>query len=604
MWSRLRQLVTAHRVASVVGLGCVLLCIALVVRPTFSRLDLYGVHDWDEFTAHRFFTVKALRELGQPPWWMPYACGGFSEWGSVTGASNLVSPFLPAYLLLELRQALRVELVGSLLLSAAGTWLFAGELTRSAAARTFACLLFVANGRFALQAATGHLWHLEYCYTPWVFFAFERMLAQRRVATGPLLLGSSAFAAMVYACGIYPLPHTAVLLAVYASTRAVLERRAAPLLALLALALVSVGLSAPKLFAMIVEFGERPRLVASTESIGLGTLWQALVARGQSPSARPAPTPQWGWHEYGMYIGWAPALLVALGVLWWGTRRESALKLTGAVGLLLGLGAFHELAPWTLLHQVSLFRSHHVPTRWLYPALLCWAVAAAASLGRALEKLPKPRAVEVALLAACLLMAVDVGSEASAPMQRAFLLPLREPAPAASFYQLARVPRRLQYERRDYAPEALPAVMAGTGVLECTLHMSLNIWSPRGEDGRPAAMGARGRGTTGYRGEAYTASGAGMASIESFTPNEVVVAVRGARPGDRLVLNQNFDAGWRADGRETAPYRGAISAEVVAPEGRVTFRFRPRGLSEGIVALGLTLLAVAAHAWRRRRLAT
>ncbi len=591
-----------ERAAAVVGAAVVLLCIAIALRPTFEQLDLYGGHDWDEFSAHRLFTVKALLQFGQLPLWMPYACGGFSEWGSVTGASNLVSPFLPAYLLLELRQALRVELLGSLLISAAGTWLFAGEFTRSAAARTFACLVFVANGRFALQAATGHLWHLEYCYTPWVFWAFERMLApERGVAWRPLCVGAGAFAAMVYACGIYPLPQTALLLGVYALGRAALMKRVQPLLALGAIYLLSVALSAPKLLPMLVEFGERPRLVASTEAIGLGTLWQALVASGQTPSSRPAPIPQWGWHEYGMYIGWAPALLVLLGVLWWGPRRDAALKLAGLAGLLLGLGAFHELAPWSLLHQVGPFRSQHVPTRWLYPALLCWGVAAAASFGRSVQPLGIRRDLELVLLAGCVLIAVDIGREASLPMESAFWMRLRAPTPASSFEQLERVPRRLQYERGDYAPAALPAVLAGTGVIECTLHMSLNIWSPKGEDGRPAAMGARGRGATGYRGEAFTASGQGVARVVSFTPNEVVVDVSGARVGDRLVLNQNFDPGWSIDGKTAESYRAALATEVTAPSGQYTFRFWPRGLTAGLAVLGVTLASLAAQLWRKRR---
>src|SRR5204862_1702422 len=106
-------------------------------------------------------------------------------------------PFLPCYPLPALRHARGVAVLGTLLISALGTWLLAGQFTRSAAARTFACLVFVANGRFALQAATGHLWHLQYCYLPWVFWAFERLLAERRLALGPLCVGGAAFASMV-----------------------------------------------------------------------------------------------------------------------------------------------------------------------------------------------------------------------------------------------------------------------------------------------------------------------------------------------------------------------------------------------------------------------
>ena len=593
-----------ERAAGGVGFGCVLLCIAIALRPVFHDLEAYGGHDWDEMSAHRLLTVKALLQFGQLPLWMPYACGGFSEWGNVQGASNLVSPFLPFYLLLELRHALRVELVGTLLLSAWGTWLFAGEFTRSAAARTFACLVFVANGRFALQAATGHMWHSQYCYLPWAFWAFERLLAERRLALRPLCVGAGALASMVYAGGIYPLPHAALLLSVYALLRAALERVWRPLFALAALGVVSVGLAAPKLFAVALDFGERPRLVPSTEAIDWAILWQALVAPDQTPSARPIAIPQWGWHEYGLYIGWAPALLLGLGVLWWAPRRDVALKLTGGVALVLGFGAFGSRAPWTLLHQVGLFRSQHVPTRWLYPALLLLGVATAAAFGRSMVRLAWRRNLDLALLGGCLLLAVDIGGEASVALEHAFWMHARPLRAAPAFEQLERAPRGLQYQRRDYAPEAVPAVLAGIGVLQCTMHAGLNIWAPKAANGRPFGMGARGRDGAGYRGEAFLSSGVGTARLVRFSPNELVVEVAGAQVGERLVINQNFDPGWRVDGRATEAEHDALAAVLTAPSGRLTFRFWPRGLSAGLAALVLTVAGVALSYWRRAKAAT
>lgn len=588
------------RAANWVGFGAVLLCIAIALRPVLNDLSLYGGHDWDESSAHRLLTVQALLQHRQLPLWMPYACGGFSEWGNVQGASNLVSPFLPFYLLLELRHALRVELVGTALISALGTWLLAGQFTRSPAARTLACLVFVANGRFALQATTGHLWHLQYCYLPWVFWAFERLLTERRLSLGALCTGGVAFALLVYTGGIYPLPHAVVLLGVYAAARALLDKSWQPLLRLLQLGALSVGLAAPKLFAVVLDFGERPRLVASTEAIDFAILWQALVAPGQTPGTGPIEVPQWGWHEYGTYIGWAPALLVLLGALWWGPRRELALKLTGVVALVLGFGAFHELAPWTLLHRVGLFRSQHVPTRWLYPALLLLGVAAAAAFGRSLSRVRQRRNLELVLLGGCLVVAVDIGQESSLSLARAFWMRARQVDVAPAFVQLERAPRRLQYQRRDYAPEALPAMLAGVGVLQCTMHASLNVWAPKAANRRPFGMGARGREASDYRGEAFTSSGIGSAKVVAFSPNEVVVDVVGARAGDRLVINQNFDPGWHLDGRATEPYREALAGALPTSRGRFTFRFWPRGLTAGLVALMLTLAALGLVHWRRR----
>ena len=588
------------RAAACLGIGCVLSCIAITVWPVFLDLDLYGGHDWDEMSAQRLLTVKALLEFGQAPLWMPYACGGYSAWGNVQGATNLVSPFLPAYLLLDLREALRVELVGTLLISALGTWLLAGEFTRSVAARTFACLVFVVNGRWALQAATGHLWHLQYCYLPWIFWAFERLLRERRLALRPLCIGASAFAALVYTGAIYPLPHAALLLGVYAAIRAIVERDHRPLAALAALGALAVGLSAPKLFAVAIDFVERPRLVSSPEAIDYRILWTALVHRGQMPGSEPIAVPLWGWHEYGMYIGWAPTLLVFSAAIFGPPRGDWALKLTGAIALMLGFGAFHSFAPWTLLHEVGPFRSQHVPTRWLYPAMLLLGVSAAAAFGHGITRFSKGRRLDFVLLAGCFVLAVDIGAEASSPLRHAFWMRAPQIDQAPAFEQREQVPPSLQYERRDYAPEAVPAMLAGTGVLECsTMHPSLNKWAPRDENGRPQGMGARGRESAEYRGEVFTSSGVGTAKVVAFSPNEVVVDVVDARPHDRLILNQNFDPGWSVEGRPTESYRDAIATELLVPTVHLTFRFWPRGLSAGLGVFALTLAALALIHYRR-----
>jgi hypothetical protein len=305
-----------------------------------------------------------------------------------------------------------------------------------------------------------------------------------------------------------------------------------------------------------------------------------------------------------MYIGWPAALLIVIGALWWEPPRALSLKVAGIVALALGFGAFHELSPWSLLHQVSLFRSQHVPTRWLYPAMLLFGVAAAAGLGSLLSRVPWRRNAELSCLAGCLLLAIDIGRESSIPMQRAFWMQPRNVASAPAFEQVERVPRQLQYQRRDYAPEAVPAMLAGIGVLQCTMHASLNIWAPKGADGRPIGMGARGSDGKQYAGEAYTESGTGTARITSFSPNRVEVEVRGARVGERLILNQNFDPGWSVAGRAAVPYRSAIATPLSASTGRVTFSFWPRGLTLGLITLILTLSGPGALYWRRARAAT
>jgi hypothetical protein len=154
------------------------------------------------------------------------------------------------------------------------------------------------------------------------------------------------------------------------------------------------------------------------------------------------------------------------------------------------------------------------------------------------------------------------------------------PVAAARQYHMERdVPPELRYEVGDYAPPALPATLAGIGVINCTLHPGLNIFAPIPTvtpGGRPIGLGALGRDEQAYRGEVHTASGKGTASVAAFSPNRVDVTIASAEVGDLLVLNQNWDAGWTANGARTVAYRDTVAIPIAKSDERVTFRYRPR----------------------------
>src|SRR5262249_37273651 len=148
--------------------------------------------------------------------------------------------------------ALRVEVVGMAVVGALGAYAFAACFSRSHAARALVVVLWAVNGRWALQTAAGHTWQLAYAVMPGCFFFYERapergLLPARGASAGAAI----SLAMLVYAGGIYPLPHTALTLALYATVLAASERSTRPLRALAICAALGVGLAAPKLFPII-----------------------------------------------------------------------------------------------------------------------------------------------------------------------------------------------------------------------------------------------------------------------------------------------------------------------------------------------------------------
>ncbi len=283
--------------------------VALVVGPWFSNVSTFGFHDWDAQTAHRELVRQTLLRYHQFPGWDPFACGGFPAWGYVESDTIVVSPFLPFYLALPMALALRVEVLGMAVLGAFGTYLAASRFTKNEAPRALVVALWALDGRWGLQTAAGPTWHLAYAYLPWCLYFFERARAVDRKVFD--LAGLAvAIALLVYGGGIYPLPHTVLALGLYASCLAIADKSLRPLTTLAAAGALAIGLAAPKLFPLIDGFGKAPRLIPSTETLDLGAFWTMLTSRDQGFGSRPARVAPYGWHEWGLYISTAGALVL------------------------------------------------------------------------------------------------------------------------------------------------------------------------------------------------------------------------------------------------------------------------------------------------------
>jgi hypothetical protein len=76
------------------------------------------------------------------------------------------------------------------------------------------------------------------------------------------------------------------------------------------------------------------------------------------------------------------------------------------------------------------------------------------------------------------------------------------------------------------------------------------------------------------------------------------VEVHGARAGERVVLNQNWDPGWRASVGRAENWKDTVSEVLPGGEETIVFRYRPPTFWPGVCVL---LLTCAAIVWRWRR---
>jgi hypothetical protein len=571
----------ALRGASVVLAWAILLGSLLhVLGPMLRDFSTYGFHDWDVASAYRYITVLSWREYGEGPWWHPFLCGGVPAFGYVEGATNLISPFLPVYLLFDIRTAIRVEVVVQAVFAMAGAYLLASRFTKSAALSALLAALFVLNGRYAFQVASGHTWHLGYSLMPWAFYLFDRAHVSGRVLAAAW--SGVAIALQCYLGAIYPLPHTALFLSVYALLLALVRLELRPLLMLAVAGSTAFGLAAPKLLAVLDHMRDLPRLIESKEVIGVKELFVMLLAPEQRFNERPVPVPAYNWHEWGIYVGAGGVLVLVTALLFARGPRENLFKLLGFACLLLGFGAFHPASPWALLHELPIFASQHVPSRFHVPMLLFFGVAFVGFAGRAVdawtERRPK---LALFLLVPLSLFAWDMARYSRIPMEQAFWMRAPEQVPRRTMFDHRRLPP-VQYLRRDWAAPILLSMFANTGVIRC-YGVDPNF-----------VPGALPSDLPRYPGLAYVAQGSGSAKVVEWTPNRAVIEVRGATPGALLVYNMNHDPSFRANGEPALEWNGVNAKRIESVNERVEFSYFPRTLRYSWLLPLLTMVTLGA----------
>jgi len=595
-----RGAILASRVVAVLAVPAMIL---LVVSPLLAHPWTFGQHNWDQMNTQREVVVKTLLRFHQFPFWDPYECGGHPAWGSLESDPIVVSPWLPVYLLAPLPVAIRVEIIASALWGAAGCWMLASRFTRSVALRALLAIVVAVNSRWALQLAAGHTWHLLYAFLPWTLYLFDRAI-DRDAPAGrsrrDIVLAAVCIAMMVYGDAIYPVPHTAFLLAVYAAILARATRSWRPLRTLAAVGAIAMGLSAPKLLPLYEQLQRYPRHIGSEEAIWPQDILKVLTSRVGDYLATTSFT-NGMWHEWGLYLGWLGLGLLVAGVAASRGPRERALGWAAFVMVLFVIGGFHQLTPWRLFHLLPLFKSQHVPSRWLYPAVLAFACVAVSGGERWLARAGERRAfLEVALGFTAVVVALDMGLVARMPLAQSFVNPasaMNDQTPP--FHIVHRLPPLDGYQVCGWDVATLPGVYGNVGTMECNTDNGLQIMQ-RDEEGRMPGVGAWGEDDAEYRGEVYVAEGGGTARVVSWTPNDVEVRVDGARPGDRLVLNQNWDPEWAADGVPAVAYRDAVAAVLRAPDQTVHFRYWPRPLGWGLALFAATAGLVALWLLRAR----
>ncbi len=571
----------------------ILLALALVyISPVLSEIRNIGVSDWDSQLFYHAAPLRSILDYGQFPLWSPYFCGG-SPFLASPEISFLAPPFI---FVLIFGEVVGVKLIIAFY-TIAGMWgmYYLARVMKFGRFSSFLPpVVYIMSSWWGLRISEGHTGFLPFALLPFVAAFYIRAMEERRWIR-PIIPGAAFLAWMILAGGVYPFTVSSIFLFFFCVLSIIARRSLRPALLLAVMVGLTFLLSAVKSVPQYEFVSAYPRSTSAVEFHSGEILKDSLFSRNQRVTTQDASFYRgadesteeylrgfwggqrpWGWQEYGAFVGMAAFALYLLGFVF--VRRIWVWLSMSFIALLLSMGEFSPVNIWAFLRKLPVFSSLHGPSRIAPLFVFSLAVVAGYALTRleegGLKKLRLPRPAVIALV---LIVLLEIMTVSMPVLKDAFIEPPYDITPGGEFaHIIVRDPTRTNY----------PNFLAHLGTANCyeSMHPPTSV-IPYGDE--------EGRLNPDYRGEAWLEGGRGTARLTYFSPNRFTVAVNASGP-DRLVLNQNYFKGWKADvggRRMKAEARGGLVSAPVGPgASEVSFHYSPVSFKIGLALTIISLL--------------
>ena len=567
--------------------GCVAIAFALAAPmivycpngASSCRLALnhLGTTDDQRYFAALWETTRVtIRDFHQLPSWNPYHCGGIVLFQDPQ--APFPGPlFLLTFFWLPTAVGIKVWIFAHLLCGVLGARALVADRGGNAAEQVLGATLMAACGFMAEHIGGGHLAFTPFLFLPLIIWALRRSLRDIRYA----VLVAALFALADIEGGTYPVPLMAAAAAFECLARlgSAADRRAlmrvVPLVAVLVVLLAGV-----RMVPVLHYLREHPRFMPLDDRLSIGEVFGLWTTRVHG---RGVPGHPYVWPEYDDYVGIVPVALMLVGVALAifarkgdPGRRERRIDLALFAALVwCALGNVAGPSLLRLLHKLPIYASLRVPSRYLGPAMVGFGLLATGALvvgRRALERSGASGRVVRAALALEIALVAGVAIDVTLTNQRVIqqgIDPVLPRAPAgAQFFQNTGAP----YSQFATFP------VAGFGTRSCYVPLEWRT-APGVVDGRVAQ--AR-----------LEPPGAGTVVQSSWSPNEIVLEAQ-ADGEATVIVNQNYETGWRLAGKDAV---GTVGAFVASQNRFWDIRARPSELpAKGAIGLLAVRLPPGTH---------
>lgn len=566
----------------------------IYAAPLFNNINNWGQMDWDQFTFWNAVPRKTILTYHQFPLWNPYSNGG-----NVLLAhphSSFLSPFYLSVLFFGPIIGIKLQIVLSLILGLSGMFFLLKHLGLKEIPAYISSFVFMLNSIYSLHLTEGHVEWLGMALVPWLFLNYLKGIEKRKY----LYIGVLLLTLMILGGSVDVTAITALFLTIYSFIRFLREKRISWIKNIAVIFLGALLVSSVKLLPMFDFLSDYPRRTESSENISLLLLPSVLLDRNQghlysltkwnSPDKKMRIkkdlTIDYGWHEYGAYVGIIPVLLFAAGAFL-NLKRQLPLFLTGVIFLMLSLGRGSPIDLWKMLHSLPIYNSLHVPSRFILIFIFIFSVFAGLGLSGLQEVLGRKRKRGIALISATgLFILYDLCVVNGPILKQAFVIKPSNIEENAEFKQRHTA---INFHPGLSRSSLYPVFLNNSGILDA--YEVVNV-----SKGKVFAVG-----NPGYEGEAYLVNQGVSCKITFFSPNKIVVNVNANAP-DVLALNQNYYKGWRVKGSKDnsiKPFNGLIAVHVDSSVKEAVFYYLPNSFIIGSIISTLSLSAVVIYLIKR-----
>jgi hypothetical protein len=569
----------AGRTYFIAALGIFTFLAVSFYAPRGMDWKVYGMADWDFSNFTHAVPVWTVKYFHQFPLWDPYLRGG----SSLIGNPQNPSPFSLTFLLSLLVGPLAGIKLGNILnamVGMVGMYVLLGFFNAIWIGRILAAIVLVLNGTVVYHVSQGHFMWMMAMYWPWMIFFFLKGLDNRLW----IYLSALTLSLQFWGGAPYPFSLSISILGLLTVFFALRDKKAGYLLSFAEMIGAFIIFSGPRLFMVMETLYRFPRVTVNEDTqVPWNVFYYAFLCRDQINNHIAGLKID----EFSAYVGLIPCVLTVVLFFQWKKFWPYLCVLLFSLGMALGNSPYSPF--WPVFHLLG-GGYFHFSTRSFLISVFFIALFSGLSLSylvlRWREKYP------IVVLISCLGVIFVMAD------LFVVLSPVRHFA-VTNAHQYQDFQPSIPFSQLEVTDQQRYR-FGNSSMVDLLLR---NTGTANGYDALPTPSHVRSKNSQEYRGEFYFQEGFGKLEVVSWSPNRWDLKLQVPQK-DILIINQNFDPGWRTDPpRKVINVNGVLGVEVTPEDAQIIFYYLPFNFILGcwVSFLGLIVIGWDIVATRRGR---